>query len=74
MVERIRWEGEKKQYQPRIRADKIHDLYELKKKTKIPMTVLLDEAIDEYIERRANELMDDEAEDLSIYLDPYRND
>lgn len=76
MAERMRilWNGEKKKYQPRIKADKIHDLYKLKEKTNVPMTVLVDEALDEYIDRRIDELLEDDAEDLSAYLYPYRND
>jgi hypothetical protein len=47
--ERLNFKGEKRVYQPRIRATRIHDLYEMKVFTGRHMTVLLDEALSIYL-------------------------
>lgn len=68
-------------YQPRIRADRIHDLHEVKIFTRKPMTVILDEALSIYLanfmtspeytawceqtERRMEEDRDREPEDFN---------
>ena len=49
MVERISWKGDKGKYQPRIRSDRIKDLYRVKEFTSKPMTVLVDEALSLYL-------------------------
>ena len=41
--------GEKRCYQPRIKAKRIMELYDIREYTDIPMTVLLDEALEQYI-------------------------
>lgn len=50
LVERISWAGDnQKKYQPRIKSDKIKDLYRVKEFTNKPMTILVDEALSLYL-------------------------
>jgi hypothetical protein len=73
MAERLKWNGEKKSYQPRIKSSRIHDLYAIKEVTHRPITVLVDEALamylsnalrsgisaqDEYIDRKIEEALE----------------
>lgn len=48
-VEHIKRKGDRKVYQPQLRSDVIHQLYELKQKDGTHMTVHLDKAVREYI-------------------------
>ena len=48
---RISHRGEQEGYQPEIRPERIGELYELKERMGIPMTVLLDKVIEEYIKQ-----------------------
>ncbi len=54
MVERIVREGDRKVYQPKIHAERISELYKIKLLTGLPMTVLVDEAIRQYVEKYKN--------------------
>ncbi len=49
MKERINRQGDEKLYQPKIHSDRIRELYSLKLLTGLPMTVLLDYAIREFL-------------------------
>jgi hypothetical protein len=49
MERRINREGDKNCYQPKIHMDRIRQLYVIKEATGIPMTVLLDEAIEFFV-------------------------
>jgi len=51
MVERITREGDRNIYQPKIHAERISELYKVKLITGLPMTVLVDEAIRQYVEK-----------------------
>ena len=51
MVERITREGDWNVYQPKIHAERISELYKVKLITGLPMTVLVDEAIKQYVAR-----------------------
>jgi len=51
MVERIAREGDRNIYQPKIHAERISELYKVKLITGLPMTVLVDEAIRQYVEK-----------------------
>ena len=42
-------------YSPRITEDNVRRLYRLKQQTKIPMTVLANEAIDVYLNNKLNQ-------------------
>ena len=49
MMERIPRQGDKKVYQPQLTSQRVKDLHILKTETGIPMTVLADRAIREYV-------------------------
>ena len=49
MKERINRKNDTRVYQPRLHASRIKELYEVKKFTGRPMTVLLDEALSIYL-------------------------
>jgi len=51
MVERITREGDRNIYQPKIHAERISELYKVKLITGLPLTVLVDEAIRQYVEK-----------------------
>ena len=51
MNERVNRKSDEKLYQPKIHSRRIRELYTLKVMTGIPMTVLVDLAIREFIER-----------------------
>ena len=51
MENRIDRRKDESLYQPKIHSERIRKLYHLKQDTGKPMTVLLDQAIDEYVER-----------------------
>lgn len=50
-MERIERRNDENLYQPKIHADKIRGLYRIGQETGLPMTVVLDRAIEEFIER-----------------------
>ena len=49
MVERINRQGDEKIYQPKIHSSLIHELYKIGEITGQPMTVIIDQAIREYL-------------------------
>ena len=51
MENRIDRKNDEHLYQPKIHSERIRTLYHLKQDTGKPMTVLLDQAIDEFAER-----------------------
>jgi hypothetical protein len=51
MPERINRMNDENLYQPKIHSDKIRGLYQLKLMTGLPMTVLVDLAIEEFLEK-----------------------
>jgi hypothetical protein len=55
MNERINRKNDENLYQPKIHSRRIRELYTLKEMTGIPMTVLLDLAIQELIEKSATD-------------------
>jgi len=60
-MERIDRRDDQKLYQPRIHSERIRELYRLKLATGLPMTVILDAAIREYVAK-----MDDYSQVSSI--------
>lgn len=60
--ERIQRGDDEKLYQPRIHSRWIRELYRLKVDTGDPMTVLIDQALSQFVERRRNEQHDGPAE------------
>jgi hypothetical protein len=54
MVERITREGDRNIYQPKIHAERISELYKVKLITGLPLTVLVDEAIRQYVSQYEN--------------------
>lgn len=53
-VKRIDRSNDKRVYQPRLHAERIHQLYELGQQYNLPMTVLLDQAIESFINQINN--------------------
>lgn len=53
-MERITREGDRRIYQPRIHAERITELYKVKLITGLPLTVLVNEAISEFVEKYKN--------------------
>jgi len=51
MNERINRQADENLYQPKIHSRRIRELYTIKEVTGIPMTVLVDLAIQEFIEK-----------------------
>jgi hypothetical protein len=51
MAERINWTPEDRSYQPRIRRDRIKELYQIRVEMGLPMTVVLDLVISDYFKR-----------------------
>lgn len=54
MTERIARDGDRSVYQPRIHAERISELYKIKLITGLPLTVLVNEAISEFVEKYKN--------------------
>jgi len=52
MTERLSWKGDERLYQPKIRSPRIRELYKVKTETGIPMTKLVDTALDQYFKIR----------------------
>ena len=65
-METLKWKREKKVYQPRIKADKIKDLYIIGLETNSPMTRLVDEALEIYINNFFNMVCEPEMPDYVI--------
>ena len=66
-MERVDRRNDKKIYQPKIHSERVRELYRIKETTGIPMTVLVDMAVREFIAsylinlgegERSNELID----------------
>ena len=86
MGEKISRVNDRDLYQPKIHSERIRDLYRIRILTHIPMTVLLDMAIAEFVEKMEMEFEEkrefkpeeikqelrgcDDPEDLSTYLEP----
>ncbi len=51
MKERIDRQGDENLYQPKIHSNRIRELYALKVITGLPMTVLVDQAIQYFLEK-----------------------
>jgi len=51
MVERINRQADERIYQPRIHSSLIHEIYKIREITGLPITVIVDHAIREYLER-----------------------
>ena len=51
MNERIDRQGDENLYQPKIHSKRIRELYALKVVTGLPMTVLVDQAIRDFLEK-----------------------
>jgi hypothetical protein len=49
MGERINRQADEKIYQPKIHSSLIHELYKIKTITGLPITVIVDQAIREYL-------------------------
>jgi hypothetical protein len=49
MVERIGRQADERIYQPKIHSSLIHEIYKIKEITGLPMTVIVDLAIREYL-------------------------
>ena len=49
MVERISRQADERIYQPKIHSNLIHEIYKIKEITGLPMTVIVDLAIREYL-------------------------
>jgi hypothetical protein len=49
MVERINRRADEKIYQPKIHSSLIHEIYKIGERTGQPMTVIIDQAIREYL-------------------------
>jgi len=49
MVERINRKGDVRIYQPKIHSNLIHEIYKIGEMTGLPMTVIIDHAIREYL-------------------------
>jgi len=56
MKERIARQGDESLYQPKILSKRIRALYMLKQETGLPLTVMLDRALDIYISKVQSEL------------------
>jgi hypothetical protein len=49
MVERINRQADERIYQPKIHSSLIHEIYRIREITGLPMTVIVDQAIREYL-------------------------
>ena len=54
MTEKVNRKTGQSIYQPRIHAQRIKDLYQIKEKTGLPMTVLVDQALGEFLKNGDN--------------------
>jgi hypothetical protein len=51
MSERMTWHDDERLYQPRIHSRRIRQLYEVAQLTSTPLTVLVDQALGEFLAR-----------------------
>ena len=51
MVERINRQGDERVYQPKIHSKLIREIYLMGERTGLPMTVIVDQAIREFLEK-----------------------
>lgn len=56
MKERINRQADENLYQPKIHSDRIRGLYQIKIITGLPLTVLLDMAIERFIEEQVRKI------------------
>ena len=49
MAERINRRADERIYQPKIHSSLIHEIYKIREITGLPMTVIVDQAIREYL-------------------------
>lgn len=56
MSERINRQDDENLYQPKIHSDRIRGLYQIKIITGLPLTVLLDMAIERFIEEQVRKI------------------
>lgn len=56
MKERINRQADENLYQPKIHSDRIRGLYQIKVITGLPLTVLLDMAIERFIEEQVRKI------------------
>ena len=49
--ERMTWDGDERLYQPRIHSQRIRELHQISEELGEPMTVLVDQALAQYVER-----------------------
>ncbi len=49
MAERINRQADERIYQPKIHSSLIHEIYKVREMTGLPMTVIVDQAIREYL-------------------------
>lgn len=49
-MERVIRENDERLYQPKIHSDRIRQLYQIKEATGLPMTVLVDRAIEVFLQ------------------------
>ena len=49
MVERINRQADERIYQPKIHSSLIHEIFKIREITGLPMTVIVDQAIREYL-------------------------
>jgi len=56
MKERVNRQSDENLYQPKIHSDRIKSLYRIKLATGIPLTTLLDRAIEKFIEDQAKKI------------------
>lgn len=56
MKERIDRQADENLYQPKIHSERIRSLYQIKLVTGLPLTVLLDMAIEEFLEEQGKKI------------------
>ena len=52
MSERLSWTGDERLYQPRIRSHRVRQLYQERRNTGRPMTVVLDKVLEDYFKKQ----------------------
>jgi hypothetical protein len=64
-MERISREDDENLYQPKLHSDRVRELYVLKERTGVPMTVLIDRAVAELVVRYAAKVEDSQLVETS---------
>jgi hypothetical protein len=64
MGERINRHNDEKLYQPRIHSDLIHEIHKVREITGIPMTVIVDHSIREYLKKEMGTGYEEARQDL----------